>query len=689
VQAYNPAGYGPLPAAGSFNVNTTVPGIVARISPVDTVAPDYIETGGMPEYAPEFEWETDPLATDYYLNVVGPPVYNSKTKKWVPNTVVSQWVKSDACDPDTCSLKVQGLRLVGGVYTWYVQAYDPAGYGAPAAPYGSFNINTTPPDGVDLIWPDGGTNGDYTPLFEWTKSPMATDYYVYVAGPPVYNKVKKKWYTNLVFTQSVKSEVACPSGNTCSLQSPALAVMNYTWHVVPSSPAGNGPILEYLTFNPSEAVPGQVDLIAPENDGTLGYIVDGGIPEYAPKYEWTAVDTATKYYVYVAGPNVYNKKTGKWVANPVVTRWVTAAEAACVSVPGTCSLQGPTLPAASYTWYVQAYNPSGGSTATSGTFKTSATPPPAVTFMDIPEPPVFPVTVTPIGFDYNPTYRWGKVDGATQYLVYVAGPPVYNSKTKKWVANPVLNTWFPADAPYCDDTMCSVPKTQSPTLVGGSTYTWQVQAYSPAGYAAWSPLVTFSPNVQTPPTGVINMQVNGVPNNKPKDEPVFTWQKVPVATSYRLYVSGTNGVMLDKWVRSVDVCPTDVCSVEMPTTLATDKYTWWVQTYNVLGYGPWRSAVFNVQPVSAAATNLQQTAGTLPTYSWDNVTTATKYRLYVRGSTGAVVLDQWYLSSAICPAGCSVVSPNTLESGDYTWSVMTYNSSAGYGIWSSKTFNIP
>jgi hypothetical protein len=698
VQAYTPAGYGPLPVAdpyGYFNISTTLPGEVTRISP-DDAASGYIENaGGLPEYAPKFEWNADPIATDYYVNVVGPPVYNKKTRKWVPNTVVSRLVtREDACESGTCSL--QGPRLGGGAYSWYVKAYTPAGYGPlPVVdPYGTFNINTTPPDGVDLIEPNGGTNGDYTPVFKWTKSLMATDYSVNVAGPPVYNSKTKKWVPNTVFAQWVTSEEACNEPDTCSLQGPTLPAMDYTWHVIPSSPAGLGPILEYGAFNPIAAVPDPVTLTAPVNGTLTGYIVEGDpatgtIPEYAPEYEWTAVSSATQYYVYVAGPPVYNSKTRKWVANPVVSKSV-KSEDACVS--GTCSLQGPALSAATYTWYVQAFNPSGGSTTTPGNFNTSTLLPPAVTDLIYPAPiPPDPMeSLVNIGFDYNPTYQWERVEGATQYLVYIPGPPVYNKKTRKWVANPVLNKWFPADT-YCDDTTCSVPKAQSPTL-GGSTYTWQVRAYSPAGYTDWSPAVTFSPNAQTPPPAVSGMRVNGVPNDNPKDKPIFTWQKVNVATSYRVYVSGTNGVMLDTWVTSVNACPGNVCAVEMPATLAADKYNWWVQSYNVLGYGPWRKSTFSVLKAPAATTGLSPTGTTTdtrPDFSWAKVDNSSLYRLYVRGLNGTVVLDESYQASSICTgATCSITSPIDFDSGDYVWSVMTYNDAAGYGPWKSANLKI-
>jgi hypothetical protein len=274
--------------------------------------------------------------------------------------------------------------------------------------------------------------------------------------------------------------------------------------------------------------------------------------------------------------------------------------------------------------------------------------------------------------------------------VYIPGTFVYNKKTRRWIEYPVLNQWFPADL-YCDDTTCSVPQAQSPTL-GGSTYTWQVQAYTPAGAAAWSPVVTFSPNPQTLPPAVSGMKVNGLPNANPKDKPVFTWNKVDVATSYRVYVSGTNGVMLDTWVTSVKACPGSVCSVEMPTTLAPDKYTWWVQTYNVLGYGPWRKSTFSVLSAPSAVTNLDPSgtiADTEPVFSWEPAANSSQYHVYITGTDG-VVLDKRYNSATICNISqCSLPSPVTLVSGySYTWSVMSYNTSAGYGVWESADLAI-
>ena len=69
-----------------------------------------------------------------------------------------------------------------------------------------------------------------------------------------------------------------------------------------------------------------------------------------------------------------------------------------------------------------------------------------------------------------------------------------------------------------------------------------------------------------------------------------------MATWYRRYVKDQGGVVvLDRWERSVDICIAATCSVTGPA-LASGDYTWWVQTYNIAGYGPWKSATFKVSP---------------------------------------------------------------------------------------------
>ena len=97
----------------------------------------------------------------------------------------------------------------------------------------------------------------------------------------------------------------------------------------------------------------------------------------------------------------------------------------------------------------------------------------------------------------------------------------------------------------------------------------------------------------------------------------------------------------------------------------------------------------------AAATQISpsgETADNTPSYTWNPVSNATWYCLYVNDSTGNKI-DQWYAASdAGCPDGtgtCSVTPSVALAPGAGQWWIRTYNS-AGYGDWSlpGKNFTI-
>ncbi len=75
----------------------------------------------------------------------------------------------------------------------------------------------------------------------------------------------------------------------------------------------------------------------------------------------------------------------------------------------------------------------------------------------------------------------------------------------------------------------------------------------------------------------------------------------------------------------------------------------------------------------------------MPTYTWNAMTGATWYYLWVnRASTP--VITQWYTAAqANCPAGtdtCSVTPGTALANGAHTWWIQPYGA-GGYGPWSS------
>ena len=68
-----------------------------------------------------------------------------------------------------------------------------------------------------------------------------------------------------------------------------------------------------------------------------------------------------------------------------------------------------------------------------------------------------------------------------------------------------------------------------------------------------------------------------------------------MASWYHLYVKGPSGLIKDQWYAVASSCDTTTCTVASPT-LESGDHIWWVQTYNSVGYGPWKSATFKVSP---------------------------------------------------------------------------------------------
>ena len=138
-----------------------------------------------------------------------------------------------------------------------------------------------------------------------------------------------------------------------------------------------------------------------------------------------------------------------------------------------------------------------------------------------------------------------------------------------------------------------------------------------------------------------------------------------------------------------------VCSPVIPTPqLADGSYKGWVRTKNAIGWGPLSDIVrFSVGSVPGKAI-LDTPTGTLPTFSWNAVTGASDYRLWVRDNvTNATLIDTLYSAAeAGCDTGtvCSPVLPTPqLADGRYKGWVRTKNA-IGWGPFSDVLrFNVP
>lgn len=295
-----------------------------------------------------------------------------------------------------------------------------------------------------------------------------------------------------------------------------------------------------------------------------------------------------------------------------------------------------------------------------------------------------------IGSNYNPTYTWNAVATMTYYYLYVNGP-----------SGNVIKQWYSAAEAGCTDGTgtCSVTPT---TPLGGGAHTWWVQTWNAAGYGAWSSGMNFSTTIPTTP-GIATLSS---PNGSIVDfTPTFSWNEVlarsdeeSAATYYYLYVNGPSGNVIKQWYQAAAICSSGTCSVTPGTALGGGAYTWWVQTWNAAGTGPWSvgmnfSLPIPTAPGAATQTSPSGSIGTnTPAYTWNEVlakngeeSAATYYYLYVNGPSGNVI-KQWYSAASICSGGtCSVIPSVALAPGSHTWWVQTWNS-AGYGLWSAGMF---
>jgi hypothetical protein len=269
-------------------------------------------------------------------------------------------------------------------------------------------------------------------------------------------------------------------------------------------------------------------------------------------------------------------------------------------------------------------------------------------------------------------------DAATWYYLWVDGP-----------SGNVIASWYPA-GDVCSGGTCSV--TPDTELVNGD-YSWAIQTWNPVGYGLWSSWMDFIVDapVPTPPGAATLISPEGTIED---NTPPYAWNEVDTATWYYLWVDGPSGNVIASWYQASDVCSGGTCSVTPDTELVNGDYSWAIQTWNPVGYGLWSSWMdFTVDapvPTPPGAATLISPEGTIsdntPTYIWNAVaeppeSAATWYYLYVDGPSGNVHA-KWYTAEQACSGGtCSVTPDTTLENGDHTWWIDTWNEQ-GYGPWS-------
>ena len=297
---------------------------------------------------------------------------------------------------------------------------------------------------------------------------------------------------------------------------------------------------------------------------------------------------------------------------------------------------------------------------------------------------VLPVAPTPIGpsgtvATATPTYTWNAVTNATDYTLYMnnAGAVTQISST--------------ATAAGCGagTGICSV--TPAITLPSGAYIQWIVKASNSAGAGPWSTLNGFTyttaviPVAPTPigPSGTIATAT-----------PTYTWNAVTNATDYTLYMNNAGSVTQISSTATAAGCGagTGICSVTPAITLPSGAYIQWiVKASNSAGAGPWSTLngftyTTAVIPVAPTPVSPLTVATTNPTYTWNAVSNATNYTLYMN-KAGAVTQINYTATAVGCGGGtgtCSV-APGTplLAVNDVIYWIVNASNAAGASPWSA------
>jgi hypothetical protein len=218
----------------------------------------------------------------------------------------------------------------------------------------------------------------------------------------------------------------------------------------------------------------------------------------------------------------------------------------------------------------------------------------------------------------------------------------------------------------------------TPTIANGRVYVGTTN-----GVAAFGLLAPPGPATLVSPSGTVS------------STPSFTWNAVSAATWYDLWVQPGGGApLLQQWYESSTVCGASTCTVSPAIALAgSTAYTWWVQTYNGNGYGPWSSGMtFTTIALPPAPTLTGPTgasASPQPAYTWNAASGATSYYLWVQAGGASPAIQTIYNASSVCGGSVCAVTPSTeLPDGTYSWWVAALNGIGGSPWSSGMTFTV-
>ncbi len=398
----------------------------------------------------------------------------------------------------------------------------------------------------------------------------------------------------------------------------------------------------------SQILPDKPTLISPS----------GSITNPTPTYTWQALPNAEAYRLQV------------YEAEQSTQQWYSAEEAGCAN--GTCAVTpNKPLSPGDVVWWVQASNQHGVGPLSD----------PMIFVVDTLTTPAPVTMISPTGqiAGGTPTYTWYAAKTATWYQLWI------NDSSGKLFAK-----WYTANEMGCETGICQI---KPAVPLEGGEYAWWVQSWNPAGSGPWAEGMAFTVITEPPPIATLS-----APNGTLNDNTLtYTWKQVKTATWYYLWINDSSGKIFTKWYTANEAGCVGflgvICQIKPAISLEAGQYTWWIQTWNPIGYGPWSEGMTFTLKIPPPASTLQSPKGTIndasPIYIWNAVKTSTWYYLWVNNSSGKI-FAKWYTSDEVgCSEDTCQVKPDvSLTSGEHTWWIQTW-SPIGYGPWSEPMrFNL-
>ncbi len=390
-----------------------------------------------------------------------------------------------------------------------------------------------------------------------------------------------------------------------------------------------------FTTAPGQTIPSAPILISP---------ADGSTNQPATiALSWNAATGADHYWLQIA--------TDQSFSNPTI---------ADSSIRGTTYQANNLAASTNYYWRVKAIN-SAGSSGWSSVWSFT-------TVSGQIQPPSQPTLVSPADKSTNQltsiTFTWNPVTNADYYFIQVATDQAFSNMV------------------YTDYKIVGTSR-QVNNLQNSTTYFWQVKAINAGGQSPWSSTWSFttSGGQTIPSTPVLVSPANG--STGKSTTLTLSWNSVTNATNYNMQIAKDAAFN----VKIFDDSTITASSKQVSSLTGGTQYFWRVSAKNSTGVSSW-STVWNFttaegQTIPSAPVLVSPANGTNdeplnPILLWNNILTATKYRLQLSKdiSFSNIVYDDSAITSSSKQVG------PLKQTTQYFWRVNARNS-AGISDWSS------